>query len=106
MHRSLAIVLLVSACASGGVAGQEGKMDAPAQQRDGSFVTNDAPKPPPDARPPDAHAPPDAAVDAASGLFCSDNSQCTTAGQCCLTLGGPTGFCTPGTVVLGVCVPQ
>ena len=106
MHRSLAIVLLVGACAAGGVAGQEGKMDAPSQQqRDGGFVTDDAPKPPPDARPPDAR-PPDAAIDAPSGPFCSTNSDCTTAGECCVTLGGPAGFCAPGTVVLGVCVPQ
>jgi hypothetical protein len=105
MHRSLAIVLLACACAAGGVAGQEGKMDAPSQQRDGSFVTDDAPKRPPDARPVDA-PPPDAAIDAPSGPFCSTNSQCTTAGECCVTLGGPAGFCAPGTVVLGVCVPQ
>ena len=40
------------------------------------------------------------------GLFCSTNSQCTVSGECCVTLGGPNGFCAPGTVVLGECFPQ
>lgn len=40
------------------------------------------------------------------GPFCTANNQCTTAGQCCVTLGGPQGFCGPGQVVLGQCVPQ
>lgn len=48
--------------------------------------------------------PPDAAPQ--SGLFCTANAQCTNSGECCVTLGGPQGFCAPGTVVLGQCVPQ
>lgn len=43
---------------------------------------------------------------AQSGPFCTANSQCTNAGECCVTLGGPQGFCAPGQVVLGQCVPQ
>ena len=48
-------------------------------------------------------------VDASTGSggpFCSTNSQCTVSGECCLTLGGPSGFCAPGTVVLGECFPE
>ncbi len=41
-----------------------------------------------------------------SGPFCSTNSQCTVSGECCVTLGGPNGFCAPGTVVFGECFPQ
>jgi hypothetical protein len=47
-------------------------------------------------------------VDAGSGsggLFCTTNSQCTNAGECCVTLGGPNGFCGPGTVLAGQCFP-
>ncbi|NVB84499.1 MAG: hypothetical protein HOV81_39355 [Kofleriaceae bacterium] len=76
-----------------------GKHDAAAQ----GFL--DAPRPPQDAfvqldaqvsQTPDAGG---------GGLFCTTNSQCTNAGECCLTLGGPTGFCAPGTIILGVCTP-
>lgn len=52
----------------------------------------------------DAFVPPP--VDAASGPFCTGNSQCTNAGECCIDLGGQMGFCGPGTVVFGECVPQ
>jgi hypothetical protein len=31
---------------------------------------------------------------------------CTIPGECCVTLGGPVGFCAPGDVVLGVCFPN
>ena len=51
---------------------------------------------------PDAALPPDAG---GSSLFCQVNSQCTNAGECCLTLGGSDGFCVAGTVVFGTCVP-
>ncbi len=105
MHRSLAIVLLAGACASGGVAGQDPKLDASTGQKDAHYVVADAP-PHADGRTADAVVPHDAAVDAPSGPFCTDNSQCTTAGECCVTLGGPSGFCAPGQVVLGQCVPQ
>ncbi|HEY4182487.1 MAG TPA: hypothetical protein VGM90_36900 [Kofleriaceae bacterium] len=42
-----------------------------------------------------------------SGLFCSANSECTNAGECCFTFLGAssTGVCTTGDVVFGVCIP-
>jgi len=55
-------------------------------------VVIDAPPPPPPDAPP-------------SSLFCTANNQCTNPGECCLTLGGPMGFCAPGTVVFGQCFP-
>lgn len=66
-------------------------IDAPAMKLDGGVTTPDAPKPPPDAPP--------------GSLFCTSNAQCTNAGECCLTFGQPMGFCAPGTIVLGSCVP-
>ena len=48
----------------------------------------------------------DAGIDGPSGPFCTTNGQCTVGGECCVTLGGPMGFCAPGQVVLGQCVPQ
>lgn len=65
--------------------------DAPVVKMDSGVVVHDAP--------------PDAAPDAASALFCTDNSQCTNAGECCITLGGSSGLCGTGQVVLGVCLP-
>ena len=50
----------------------------------------------------DAFVPPDAPP---NSIFCTMNNQCTVAGECCLTFGGPMGFCAPGTIVLGACVP-
>jgi hypothetical protein len=104
-------VLVGIACATGGQNGGEDKVDASTStHQDASNVVS-----------PDAFVPRDAAVtqpqdanvsqvpqDAPtqSGPFCSTNSQCTNAGECCVTLGGPQGFCGPGQVVLGQCVPQ
>ena len=48
----------------------------------------------------------DAAVDAPSGPFCANNNECTTSGECCVTLGGTMGFCAPGDIILGQCFPQ
>lgn len=105
----------VAACATGGQEDPAGGavQDAAAGPHDASNVTPplDAPKvkmdagvvtPPQDA--PLSQLPPDAPPQ--SGLFCTANNQCTNAGECCVTLGGPQGFCAPGTVVLGQCVPQ
>lgn len=73
--------------------------------------TPDATPPgPPDARPPvDAYEPP---IDAPpppppdAGLFCTNDSMCPM-GQCCLTLGGPMGFCVPGVSIPGLgCIPS
>lgn len=49
---------------------------------------------------------PSAPLDAPPGsLFCTANSQCTVAGECCLDLGGSMGFCTEGDIFLGECIP-
>jgi hypothetical protein len=111
MRRTLIVYVLVAACAHGGGQGDNGddqpKIDAPpsTHQDANPVVTPDAATPNPDASvpPADAVTPP---TDARSGLFCMTNSQCTTSGECCVTLGGPSGFCAPGTIVLGNCVPQ
>ena len=106
------ISLWLTACASGGQADTDGKVDAAVvdPRQDASNVSM------PDAnarldggvtQPADAQVsqlPPDASTN--QGPFCTANNQCTTAGECCVTLGGPNGFCAPGTVVLGQCVPQ
>jgi hypothetical protein len=107
---ALACSSIIAACASGGSGGggddMQEPMDAPMHVKmDGSVtpptdgpttkldagVIADAFKPPPDAPP--------------GSLFCMNNAQCTVAGECCVTLGGTMGFCAPGTVVLGQCVP-
>lgn len=63
-------------------------IDAPAPLD--AFVFLDAPPPPPDAASP----------------FCTANSQCTAPGQCCITLGGPQGFCGDGIPIGSECFPQ
>lgn len=45
----------------------------------------------------------DAMVDAGNGLFCSAHSQCGP-GTCCYSIEG-NGFCGPGTVIFGACIP-
>lgn len=107
------MALSLFACASGGQPDNEGVQDAAlGGPHDASNVTTpDAPKVRMDGgvttQPQDAQVsqvPQDAP--AQSGPFCTANSQCTNAGECCVTLGGPQGFCGPGTVVLGECFPQ
>lgn len=72
---------------------------------DASHVTGDAPSVKMDA-PVVRDAPQmDAPADAASSFFCTDNSMCTNAGECCITLGQPTGICGTGTIFLGACIP-
>jgi hypothetical protein len=104
---ALAIALLGSACATGTT--NYGQTDASVQphHEDASHVTADAPVSKMDAAVvPDAFVPQDAPPDAASALFCTADSQCTNSGECCITLGGSSGLCGPGVVLLGVCVPQ
>ncbi len=111
--RALALAGLFCSCANagnGGVGGGGGD-DAPktdaSVKTDGSVAHPDAPGTT-DA-PSLVDAPVvmvDAAVDAASGPFCAQNTDCTVAGQCCVTLGGAQGFCAPGSVILGQCFPQ
>ena len=109
---ALIYVFVGVACATGGQVGGDDKVDAStgSTHQDASHVVA-----------PDAKVYMDAGVTqhqdanvsqvpqdapAQSGLFCTGNSQCTNAGECCVTLGGPQGFCGPGQVVLGQCVPQ
>jgi hypothetical protein len=104
------IVVLGAACATGGGSDADsgGTVDAAVSRVDASPVVT------PDAgvkldgglmTTPDAFVSqtPDAG---GTQLFCTTNSQCTVSGECCLTLGGPQGFCAPGVVVLGECVPN
>jgi hypothetical protein len=101
---------IIAACATGGASGGGGDdtgqpMDAPMNVRMDSSVLIDAPKVKLDSGVPMADAfkpPPDAPP---GSLFCTNNAQCTVAGQCCVTLGGTMGFCAPGTVLLGQCFP-
>ena len=107
-----ACLLLAFACATGGENGGGGNtddastqpLDAPVQPRmDGNTSTlPDAPKDASLPPPTDAFNPPP--MDAPSGPFCMSNSQCTVAGECCISING-VGFCGPGTVIAGVCFP-
>lgn len=104
--QSLAFALLAVSCATGGKEGNDLPIDAP-KSVDSSQVRTDAPMQVVDAPVIDAPMMIDAPVmvDAPSGPFCTANSQCTVAGECCLTIGGPQGFCAPGTVLGGTCFP-
>ena len=109
-HRALARLALLAlglgGCANAGSPSGSGDDDAipvdAAVPSDGPRVTVDAAIPVDAAPMIDAFAPLDAP---SQGLFCQTNGQCTVGGECCVTLGGPNGFCAPGTVVLGQCVP-
>ena len=97
---------LASACATGTNTNGGTNIDAAVPpHHDAPHVNGDAPVGKMDAAVVIDAPPPDAAVDAASSLFCTDNSQCTNAGECCFTLGGQ-GLCTNGQIVLGACIPQ
>jgi hypothetical protein len=110
--RGFALALLVAGCANAGQPGagggddEPGKMDASVKQ-DSNVAPIDTP-PPIDAPMIDAPVSMiDAGViDGPSGPFCSSNGQCTVSGECCVTLGGPMGFCAPGQVIAGQCFPQ
>jgi hypothetical protein len=101
---------LVAACASAGSPSQPADAqpvtphhddasnitsDAPIVKMDGAVITPDA------FVPQDAPAPP---ID--SAIFCTANSQCTNAGECCITLGGSSGICGPGFPVGTDCIPN
>lgn len=111
MSKAAIVCILFAACASGGAVDDQ-KIDAAVvgPRQDASNVTMPDAKirmdagvtPQQDAQV--SQVPQDAPAN--QGPFCTANNQCTTAGQCCVTLGGPSGFCAPGTVVLGQCVPQ
>jgi hypothetical protein len=110
--RGFALALLVASCANAGQPGNGGGDDEPAKidasvKHDSSVAPIDSP-PPIDAPMIDAPVQmmPDAAIDGASGPFCATNGDCTVSGECCVTLGGPQGFCAPGQVVAGQCFPN
>ena len=100
-------VALVVAVVAGGCASAGNGSDDPV--RVDAAIVRDAPATIDAAVPVDARAAIDAPVaplDAPPGsLFCTGNSQCTVAGECCLDLGGSMGFCTEGTIFLGECTP-
>ena len=112
--RTIMLALVATACAQGG-SGTGDPQDAQgsgtidAKPIDANNPGNDAPVQPTDAAidsmPVDA-ALPDAPP--GTGLFCTDHSQCTTAGECCFDFLGqaPTGVCAQGTVFLGECLPE
>ncbi|HEY5927900.1 MAG TPA: hypothetical protein VIV11_39710 [Kofleriaceae bacterium] len=102
-------IALGFACAKGGASDGDGDSDASTQPQDAPAAPRDAnTSMMPDAPKTDggivqdAFIPPDAPP---NSIFCTMNNQCTVAGECCLTFGGPMGFCAPGTIVLGACVP-
>jgi hypothetical protein len=112
------MLLVVVGCATGtkpGAIGDDGdddgvSIDAPSSPADASQVAPDAPVTPVDApiSMPDAFVPQDAPAqppDAASP-FCASNNECTAAGQCCIRLGGPLGFCGDGIPFGDECIPQ
>jgi hypothetical protein len=110
MGKAVVIALFVSACAAAGVSGGDKQDAAVNPHEDAHFVVQDAPKLV-DAHVADAFVQRDAPPDSSGGTvgdggLCTDSSQCAVAGECCVTLGGPAGFCAPGTVVLGACIPQ
>lgn len=112
--RGLALVFLAAAgCANAGNPGSGGGGGDDAPGKIDAAVKHDSNVAPIDTPPPiDSPGPVDAAVDAAvpidgpQGPFCTANNQCTNSGECCVTLGGPMGFCAPGTVIAGQCFPS
>jgi hypothetical protein len=103
----ISVAVLVG-CAAAGSA-EESQTDAAVNVHHDAHVTPlDSPKQI-DASFGDGAIPIDASVvmpdSGGEPLICTDNSQCTNAGDCCFTLGGP-GFCVPGTIFLGACIPN
>ena len=104
---ALVFAALACGCATGTNTNGGTNVDAAVTPHhdDASHVTADAPSVKMDAGVRDAPVQMDAPADAASALFCTSDSQCTNSGECCITLGQPTGLCGPGTIVLGACIP-
>ena len=107
MSKALVWAVLLGACAHGGTSEPT---DAPISSHNEDAPSNinvDAPVSRMDASTviPDAFVPQDAATPIDSAIFCSSNSQCTNAGECCLIISQPPGLCTPGTIIGGVCLP-
>jgi hypothetical protein len=108
MSKALVWAVLLGACAHGGEseptdapvsshhedASSNVEIDAPPVHMDGPQVI------------PDAFVPQDApATPIDSAFICSSNSQCTNPGECCFYISQPPGFCTPGTIFGGTCLP-
>jgi hypothetical protein len=97
-------------CATGGQSGgnQDANVDTPqdaainVKQDSSTSMLGDAPHADASLPTQDAFVPMQDA--GSSGPFCMSNSQCTNAGECCLSING-VGFCAPGTVIAGVCFP-
>ena len=101
--RGLALALVCS-CANAGNPGDQSKNDA-SVKRDGNTSQPDTPTAI-DSSIDGQQIMIDAAIDSGTtGPFCNGNSECTVAGECCFSLGGP-GFCVPGTPVAGSCIPN
>ena len=111
MTRVVLLVAMLGACAKGGAIVDDGGIDAPVTVHHDARVdvTPDASLPKDAATPIDAAVaidaalPPDAST---SGNICTSNAMCTDQGQCCVTLGGSTGFCANGVIIGSTCLPQ
>ncbi|MBA3456158.1 MAG: hypothetical protein H0T42_23870 [Deltaproteobacteria bacterium] len=100
--RTLAFAVLGFGCATAGKDLGEVPIDAP-KPVDSNQVTVDAPR----FDAPMIDAAIDAPmIDAGPGGTCTNNAGCTFPGECCFTLGGGAGICTPGTVFAGSCFPE
>ena len=107
---TIVCVWLLAACATGGSNGGGGsgdQIDAAVQQDSSTVVPADAAVSADAAVTHDAQTSqtPDAGS-GSGGLFCTSNTDCTVAGECCVNLGGP-GFCAAGTPVgNSICFPD
>ncbi len=107
MSKALVWAVLLGACAHGGTSEPTDAPISSHHEDAPNNVNTDAPVSKMDAPMsfPDAFVPQDAATPIDSAIFCTANSQCTNAGECCLILGSPPGLCTPGTIIGGTCLP-
>lgn len=106
--RNLLFAVLAIGCAQGGSGVPVNGDDAPKQDATVKLDSSTSDASVTDASVPiDGMVPLDAFVpqDAASP-FCTQNSNCTVLGECCITLGGPMGFCGPGVIIFDECFPQ
>jgi len=105
MCKAFVIAMLFVACATGGNPEQQTKADASVRLDGQSVLPGDAPVSHADAHQLDAFvfldAPP-APDAAAGGGFCTDNTNCHAAGECCFV-----AVCIPGQAIgTTVCLPH
>src|SRR5690349_21463622 len=96
---ALVYAALVAGCATAGSPNQPADAAVVTPHHDDAQnVTSDAPNVKMDATmpTPDAFVPQDAAAPVDSAIFCTDNSQCTNSGECCIIFGQPPGICGTG----------